>query len=214
MRLILAEDAAVIRAGLARLLTDEGFEVLAEVGTADALLAAVDEDPPDVAITDVRMPPTQSDEGLQAALEIRDRHPGVGVLVFSQYVEPGPFLRLAEGASAGVGYLLKERVMDVAQFVDAIRRVGAGESVVDPEIVSLLLGRRRTADPLDRLTAREREILGLMAEGRSNAGIAGQLFLSTKTVEHHISSIFSKLDIFEAPDDHRRVLAVVRHLQG
>jgi DNA-binding NarL/FixJ family response regulator len=213
MRLVVADDAVVIRAGLVSLLSSAGFDVLAEVGTAMELLAAVDRDPPDVAITDIRMPPTHTREGLDAAQTIRDRHPGIGLLVFSQYLEPEPFLQLADGASAGVGYLLKERVSDVEAFVDAIRRVGAGESVVDPDIVSLLLGRRRKVDPLDRLSTREREILALMAEGRSNAGIAAQLVLSPKTVEHHISSILSKLDIFPEDGDHRRVLAVVRYLQ-
>ena len=212
MRVILAEDAPLLRAGLARLLSDHGFEVVAQVGDADALLLEVDASAPDVVVVDIRMPPTFTVEGLRGALEIRRRHPQVGVLVLSQHLESRYAVDLLRGGQ-GVGYLLKERVADVGEFVDSVRRVATGGCAIDAEVVDRLLRRRRRIDPLEKLTEREREVLALMAEGRSNHAVAAALFLNAKTVESHIRSVFTKLDLLPEPDDHRRVLAVLAHLQ-
>jgi DNA-binding NarL/FixJ family response regulator len=214
MRVILADDSVLLREGLARLLTDAGMEVGAQVGDATALLTAVRADPPEVAIVDIRMPPTQTTEGLQAALTIREENPHVGVLVLSQHIETEYAMELLSEGRGGVGYLLKERVTDVATLVDTVNRVAAGGSVVDPEVVSRLLHRRRERNPLDELSERERAVLALMAEGRSNAAIGQRLFVSTKTVETHIGNIFSKLGIEETRDDNRRVLAVLTLLRS
>ena len=215
MRLVLADDSVLLREGMARLLSEAGFEVVAQVGNPSDLLAAVSEHLPDVAIVDIRMPPTHTDEGLRAASAIRAEHgTAVSVLVLSQYVETTFALRLVADGAGGVGYLLKDRVEDLDDFADAIRRIAHGGSVIDPEVVAQLVGRRRAALPLDDLTVREREVLALMAEGRSNQAICERLFLAPKTVEAHIASIFSKLELPPAPDDHRRVLAVLAHLRG
>ena len=214
MRLIVAEDSLLFREGLVRLLSDEGFDVVAQTDNADDLVRRVGGLRPDVALVDIRMPPTFSDEGLQAALQLAERHPDVGVVVLSQYVESAYAMRLLENGSAGRGYLLKDRVSDLATFAEAIRRVGTGGSVVDPEVVAALVGRRRDSGPLDELTEREREILALMAEGRSNAGICERLSLSPRTVESHVRTIFRKLALEEAHDDHRRVLAVLTYLRA
>ncbi len=213
MRVVLADDAALVREGLARLLGDAGFEVVAQVGDADALLAAVEAHLPDVAVVDIRMPPTHTVDGLRAAMDIRRRHPEVGVLVLSQHVESRHAVELLR-SGGGVGYLLKERVGDVGEFAEAVRRVGTGGSAVDPEIVSRLLTRRHHRHPLEDLTEREREVLALMAEGLSNQAIAAQLFLNPKTVESHVRSVFTKLGLLPEPDHHRRVLAVLAHLAG
>ena len=202
------------RAGIVRLLAEAGVEVVGEAEDPDGLLRRVRATLPDVAIVDIRMPPTHTDEGLVAAQQIRTEHEDVGVLVLSQYVEPEYAMRLIKEHSQQVGYLLKERVFDVAILLDALRRIKDGESVVDPTIVSRLVGRRRRADPLGELTAREREVLGLVAEGRSNAGIAEALFVTERTVEAHITQIFLKLGLREEPSNHRRVLAVLTYLRG
>lgn len=215
MRLVLADDSVLLREGMTRLLSEAGFEVVAQVGNPEDLLAAVSEHRPDVVIVDIRMPPTHTDEGLRAASAIRAEHgTAVGVLVLSQYVETTFALRLVADGAGGVGYLLKDRVEDLDDFADAIRRIAHGGSVIDPEVVAQLVGRRRAGVPLDDLTVREREVLALMAEGRSNQAICERLFLAPKTVEAHIASIFSKLELAPAPDDHRRVLAVLAHLRG
>jgi DNA-binding NarL/FixJ family response regulator len=215
LRLVVADDSLLLREGLVRLLGDAGFEVVAQAGTAPELLDAVRLHRPDVAIVDLRMPPTHTDEGLQAAAAIRAEHgTAVGVLVLSQYVETTFALRLVEDGVGGVGYLLKDRVEDLEDFADAIRRIARGGSVIDAEVVAQLVGRRRARVPLDDLTDREREVLALMAEGRSNQAICDRLFLAPKTVEAHIANIFSKLELLPAPDDHRRVLAVLAHLRG
>ena len=212
MRVVIAEDAALMRAGLIRLLEDRGHQVPAAVADGDALLAAVAEHRPDVAVVDIRMPPTHTDEGLRAALELRRRHPRTGVLVFSQYIETRYTAQLLEGGAAGVGYLLKDRVADVAEFADALARVAAGGTALDPEVVTQLArGGRRTAE-IESLTAREREVLALMAEGRSNAGIAAALVISGGAVEKHVASIFGKLGLPPSEGDNRRVLAVLRYL--
>ncbi len=210
MRVVIAEDNALLREGLVRLLTDRGHEVPAAVADATALLTAVAEHDPDVVVVDVRMPPTFTDEGLRAALELRRDYPGTGVLVFSQYVETRYATRLLAGGTAGVGYLLKDRVADVAEFAGALDRVAAGGTALDPEVISQLLGASQRADSLASLTAREREVLALMAGGRSNAAIAAQLVVSPGAVEKHIASIFSKLGLPPSESDNRRVLAVLR----
>jgi DNA-binding NarL/FixJ family response regulator len=212
MRIVIAEDSVLLRAGLTRLLSDAGEEVVAAVGDGEALIVTVERHTPDLAIVDVRMPPTFTDEGLRAALQIRERWPAVGVLVLSQYVEERYAADLLAQNTSGIGYLLKDRVADVSDFVSAVRRVGEGGTALDPEVISQILARTRRRDPLDRLTPREREVLGLMAEGRSNVAIAGQLFLSASAVEKHVSSIFTKLDLPPTEQDHRRVLAVLTWL--
>ncbi len=212
LRVMLADDSILLRQSLARALAGAGFEVTGEAGDADELLRLVRNDPPDVAVLDIRMPPTHTDEGLRAARAIRDRHASVGVLVLSQFLETGYALKLIMEGPERVGYLLKEAISNLAQLEDAIARVGRGETVVDPDIVSRLVGRHRSPNPLDRLSSREQEVLKLMAEGRSNEGIAHTLFLSVRTVETHVSRILSKLDLPDAPDDHRRVLAVLSYL--
>lgn len=214
MRLIVADDSLLFREGLVRLLSEQKFDVLAQADNAEDLLRRVGGLRPEAVLVDIRMPPTYSDEGLRAALEIGERYPGVGVMVLSQYIESGYAMRLLEHGSRGRGYLLKDRVSDLGGFADAIRRVGQGGSVVDPELVAALVDRRRAPGPLDELTDRERQCLALMAEGRSNAGICEQVFLSPRTVESHVRTIFRKLDLDETHDDHRRVLAVLAYLRA
>lgn len=214
MRVIVADDSILLREGVARLLTDSGFAVIAQANDGDELVAAVRADPPDAVITDIRMPPTHTDEGLRAARQIRDEFPEVGVLVLSQYVETDYALDLVSEGAARLGYLLKDRVANVQEFTDAVKRVGAGGSVIDPEVVTRLVGRARQTNPLDNLSPREKEVLGLMAEGRSNQAISEQLFMSEKTVEGHVRNLFTKLDLQPAPDDHRRVLAVLTFLRS
>jgi DNA-binding NarL/FixJ family response regulator len=212
MRVVIAEDAALFREGLARLITDRGHEVVAAVGDGDALLEAVAAHDPDVAVADIRMPPTHTDEGLRAAIELRREHPRTGVLVLSQYVETRYAARLLEGNAGGVGYLLKDRVADVAEFADALARVAAGGTALDPEVVSQLVRLSRQAQGVATLTPRERDVLSLMAEGRSNAGIAAALVVSAGVVEKHVASIFGKLGLPPSEADNRRVLAVLRYL--
>ena len=212
MRIVIAEDAAVIRAGLSEILADRGHEVAAAVGDAEALKTAVAEHKPDVAIVDVRMPPDYTDEGLRAAIAIRRDYPGVGILVFSQYVETRYAADLLRMSSGGVGYLLKDRVADVAEFTDAVARVAAGGTALDPEVVSGLLNATRHVSALATLTAREHDVLALMAEGRSNSAIAVRIAVSERAVEKHISRIFSKLGLPPSDADHRRVLAVLSYL--
>jgi DNA-binding NarL/FixJ family response regulator/class 3 adenylate cyclase len=214
MRVVLADDSVLLREGVARLLEDAGFEVAGQSGTAEDAVRHVGLYKPDVAIVDIRMPPTHTDEGLRAAKEIRERFPGTGVLVLSQYVEPGYAMELLSESAEGVGYMLKDRVSDLEQFAQAVRRVGEGGSALDPAVVSQLVGRQRAEAPLDELTPREREVLGLMAEGLSNGAIAGQLFVTLRAVEKHVTSIFSKLDLPATTDAHRRVLAVLAYLRG
>lgn len=215
LRIVLADDSLLLREGIARLLVEAGFDVVAQAGDATELVIAVREYKPDVAITDIRMPPSHTDEGLRAAETIRAEHgTAIGILVLSQYVETTFALRLVADGEGGMGYLLKDRVEDLDELSDAIRRIARGGSVIDPEVVAQLVGRRRAKVPLDDLTEREREVLGLMAEGRSNQAICDRLFLAPKTVEAHIANIFSKLELVPAPDDHRRVLAVLAHLRG
>ncbi|WP_203825757.1 response regulator transcription factor [Actinoplanes palleronii] len=213
-RVVIAEDAALFRAGLTRLIEDRGHQVCAAVGDGDALLAAVAEHQPDVVVADIRMPPAHTDEGLRAALEIRRRHPRTGVLVLSQYIETRYTARLLAGSAAGTGYLLKERVADVAEFADALERVAAGGTALDPEVVGQLLRVSRRADGMAALTARERHVLALMAEGRSNAGIAGALTVTGGTVEKHVAGILDKLGLPPDEADNRRVLAVLRYLSA
>jgi DNA-binding NarL/FixJ family response regulator len=214
IRVAIADDAVLLREGVARILADQGFEIVGQYGTADALLAMVRQTAPDVAILDIRMPPSFTNEGLVAASTIIAEYQGkVGVLVLSQYVETEFALRIVNEGRGGVGYLLKDRVADVAEFGDSVKRVARGGSVVDPEVVSLLVNRRRAHGPLDELTEREREVLALMAEGRSNQAISERLFITPKTVEAHIASIFSKLELLPTGDDHRRVLAVLAYLR-
>jgi DNA-binding NarL/FixJ family response regulator len=214
VRVVIADDEALIREGLARLLEDAGFEIAGRCGDADALLRLVEARRPDVAIVDIRMPPNQGDDGLLAAQEIRRRHPDVGVLVLSHYLDSRYAARLLEEVPERAGYLLKDRVSEVAVIADALRRIDEGECVIDPTIVSRLVARTRARGPLDVLTGREREVLALVAEGRSNGAIGEQLFLSRKTVDAHISQIFLKLDLRESPEDHRRVLAVLAFLRS
>ncbi len=215
LRVVIAEDAVLLRAGLVRLLGDAGMEVVAEVADGAALVAAVDAHAPDLAIVDVRMPPTFTDEGLRAALEVRARRPGTALLVLSQYVEEHYAVDLIGGNPRGVGYLLKDRVADVAEFLAAVRQVAAGGTALDPEVVAQLIGRRRRGrDLLARLTPREGEVLGLMAEGRSNKAIAAALVVTEGAVEKHASNIFAKLDLAPADTDHRRVLAVLTYLRA
>jgi DNA-binding NarL/FixJ family response regulator len=214
VRVALADDSLLFREGLARLLEDSGVEIVGQAPDAPGLLALVESDAPDVAVVDIRMPPGHSDEGLVAARQIRESHPEVGVLVLSQYVEVDYAMALVEEQPRGAGYVLKDRVENVAGFIESIRRVAAGEVVVDPSVVSLLVGRSRTHDPLDELTPRELEVLHLMAEGRSNHAISQQLFLTGRTVESHVRSIFLKLGLQPADDDHRRVLAVLSYLRA
>jgi DNA-binding NarL/FixJ family response regulator len=213
IRVVLADDSVLFREGLARVLADNGFAVAQQVGDADGLHAAVERETPDVVVTDIRMPPTNTNEGLLAAQQIRAEHPGVGVLVLSQYVETRQAVKLLQNAPQRVGYLLKDRVSDIAEFTDAVRRIARGGSVIDPEVVAQLL-RRREDGALADLTSRERDILALMAQGRSNRAIGNRLFLSPKTVETHVGAIFTKLGLLPAADDHRRVLAVITYLRN
>jgi len=215
VRVVVAEDSVLLREGVVRLLSEAGFDVVAQTGDADDLRRRVYAHKPDVAIVDVRMPPDHTDDGLRAALEIRDRQPATGVLVLSQYIEEGYALDLITqaGADGGVGYLLKDRVADVDRFLDAVRRVAGGGSALDPEVVAQLLGRRRRNDPLDALTPREREVMELMAEGRSNVAIADTLVVTERAVEKHVTSIFHKLELTPTAGDHRRVLAVLAFLR-
>jgi len=214
VRVAIADDAAVLREGLARVLADAGVEVAAQAGTADELLERVDTLSPDVVVLDIRMPPTWSDEGFTAAEEIRRRHPEMGVLLLSQYVDAEYALRLLERDDGRIGYLLKERMLDVGDLVAALERVAAGETVVDPALVAELLDRTRADNPLDRLTAREREVLALMAEGLTDRGIAERLFVTPNTVETHIRHIIAKLDLPVTPTDNRRVRAVLAYLHS
>jgi DNA-binding NarL/FixJ family response regulator len=214
MRVVLADDSVLLREGVARLLEDAGFDVAGQAGTAEELLLKVRSYSPEVAIVDIRMPPTHTDEGLRAAREIREKYPGTGVLVLSQYVEPGYAMELLAESAEGVGYLLKDRVSDVGEFTAAVKRVAEGGSALDPTVVSQLVGRRRRDDPLADLTPREREVLELMAEGRSNKGIAERLVVTERAVEKHVTSIFGKLRLPAAADDHRRVLAVLAFLRS
>ena len=214
MRVIVAEDAVLLREGVVRLLTEAGMDVVGQAGDADDLLRKVRAHRPDVAVIDVRMPPEHSDEGVQAARVIRAEFPHTGVLVLSAHLEERYARELLEAGSAGVGYLLKDRIAEIDRFVDAVRRVGEGGSVLDPEVVAHMLGRRDRDDPLESLTPREREVLALMAEGRTNRAIASELMVSERAVERHVTSIFVKLDLPAGQDDHRRVLAVLTYLGG
>ena len=213
MQVAIAEDSVLLREGLTRILTDAGLEVVAAYDNADALLMRVRSAPPQVVIVDIRLPPTHTDEGMRAALEIRGRHPGVAVLVLSQYVELSLALQLLSESAEGVGYLLKDRISDVADFVAAVRRVAAGGSAIDPTIVTDLLRRRRSDDPVDQLTPRERQVLELMATGASNQGIADELVITLRAAEKYVSSIFTKLGLPAARSESRRVLAVLMHLR-
>ncbi|MGA5704834.1 response regulator [Peterkaempfera bronchialis] len=219
MRVVIAEDSVLLREGLTRLLTDRGLEVVAGVGDGEGLLKAVEElagagQLPDVVVADVRMPPTHTDEGVRACVELRRRHPQVGVLVLSQYVEERYASELLAGSTRGIGYLLKDRVAEVREFCQAVERVARGGTALDPEVVAQLLSRSRRAEVLGRLTPREREVLGLMAEGRTNTAIAKQLVVSDGAVEKHVSNIFLKLGLAQSPEDHRRVLAVLTYLNS
>jgi DNA-binding NarL/FixJ family response regulator len=214
VRIVIAEDSVLLRAGLTRILADAGEDVVATVGDADELLVAAGRHQPDLAIIDVRMPPTHTDDGLRAAISIRRQLPHVGILVLSQYVEERYATELLASDTTRIGYLLKDRIADVSEFLDAVRRVGAGGTALDPEVVAQLLARARRQDPLERLSPREREVLALMAEGRSNPAIARTLVVSDKAVEKHVGNIFMKLDLPPADDDHRRVLAVLQWVKG
>jgi DNA-binding NarL/FixJ family response regulator len=214
IRVLIAEDSAVLRDGLVELLAHRGFRVLGAVSDPVALRREVDAEPPDVAVVDIRMPPTFTDEGLRVALDLRRAHPGVGILLFSQYVETRYAAELLAGGAAGIGYLLKDRVADVGDFVEALVRVASGGTALDPEVVTQLLGASRRTDTLANLSAREREVLALMAEGRTNGAIATALVVSEGAVEKHIANIFAKLGLAASPSDHRRVLAVLRYLEG
>ena len=212
MRVAVGDDAVLFREGLVRILAEDGFQVTAAVGDAVSLARAVDAEPPDIAIIDVRMPPTHTDDGIRLARQLRIDHPGVGILLLSQYVEVRNAIELFGSAPAGLGYLLKDRVLEIEEFLDAVRRVGRGGSAIDPQIVARLVGRRHDADPLRLLTAREREVLALMAEGLSNAAISARLYLGQRTIETHVNSLFVKLGLAVTPDDHRRVRAVLAYL--
>jgi DNA-binding NarL/FixJ family response regulator len=212
VRVVLAEDSVLLREGVARLLREAGFEVVGQASNADELLLKVRSYSPDVAIVDIRMPPTHTDEGLRAAQEIREKYPSTGVLVLSQYAEPAYAMELLSESAEGVGYLLKDRVSDVNDFCAAVRRVAEGGSALDPTVVSQLVGRRRRDDPVSELTPRETEVLELMAEGRSNQAIGERLFITPRAVEKHVTSIFGKLGLAAAAEDHRRVLAVLAYL--
>jgi len=214
VRLVVADDSVLLREGIVRLLEDAGFEVVGQAGDADDLIRKVGAHRPDVAIVDVRMPPTHSDDGLRAAIELRAAQPQLGVLMLSQYVEPEYAQALLADNAAGIGYLLKDRVADVERFIDAVRRVAAGGSALDPEVVQHLVARKRSDDPLESLTPREREVLELMAEGRSNAAIAEAGVVSERAVEKHVTAIFSKLDLPPTAETHRRVLAVLTYLRS
>ncbi|MHA6781613.1 response regulator transcription factor [Pseudonocardia saturnea] len=214
MRVMVADDAVLFREGLSHVLAEAGFDVTARVGDAQALLDAVREDPPDCAVVDIRMPPTHTTEGLDAARALAASHPSVGVLVLSAHVEPHYALQLIEDGAQGAGYLLKERVSDLAELTDAVRRVAAGGLVVDPSVVAELVGRKRARNPLDDLTDRERDVLAVMAEGRSNQAICERLYLSPKTVEAYVRGVFTKLGLHQGADDNRRVLAVLAYLRG
>jgi DNA-binding NarL/FixJ family response regulator len=211
---VIAEDSAVLRDGLVQLLANRGFTITASVSDPANLRRCISEDCPDVAVVDIRMPPTFTDEGLRAALDLRRAHPGLGILLFSQYVETRYAAELLAGGAAGIGYLLKDRVADVRDFVDALVRVASGGTALDPEVVTQLLGASRRTDSLSNLSARETEVLSLMAEGRTNAAIAATLVISEGAVEKHVANIFSKLNLPASATDHRRVLAVLRYLEG
>jgi DNA-binding NarL/FixJ family response regulator len=213
VRVVVADDSVLLREGVVRILSEAGFDVVAQAGDGEELLRKVRGHKPDVAVVDVRMPPTHTDEGLRAAREIRAELPDVGVLVLSQYVEEAYAIELLSDSAEGLGYLLKDRVSDIEDFSDAVRRVGEGGSALDPEVVSQLIGRKRRDDPLDELSDREREVLGLMAEGRSNGSIAEKLVVTERAVEKHVTNIFSKLDLTATPETHRRVLAVLAYLR-
>ena len=213
MRVVVAEDSVLLREGIVRLLSENGFEVVGQAADADDLMRKVGAHKPDVAVVDIRMPPTNTDDGLRAALRIRDEHPATGVLVLSAYVEESYALELVSDSAAGLGYLLKDRVADVEGFVEAVRRVASGGSALDPEVVSQLVGRARREDPLAELTRREREVLELMAQGRSNVAIAESLVVTERAVEKHVTNIFGKLDLPQTAVDHRRVLAVLTFLE-
>ena len=214
MRVVIADDSVLLREGVSRVLAKAGFDIVAEAENADQLLYAIVREKPEVAVVDVRMPPTQTDEGARAARTIRERHPDVGVLMLSAVVEPTHALALFGERPEGFGYLLKDRVLEIDDFVDAVRRVARGGTAMDPEVVAQLVGRTRTDGPLEQLTPRERDVLALMAEGRSNAAIADKLTLSERTIETHVNGIFVKLGLAPAPDDHRRVLAVLAYLRA
>ena len=214
VRVVIAEDSAILRDGLVQLLTDRGFTVSRAVANAAHLVEAIAEDPPDVAVVDIRMPPTFTDEGLRAAIELRRDHPGVGILVFSQYIETRFATELLAGGAAGIGYLLKDRVAEVADFAEALERVASGGTALDPEVVTQLMGVSRRSDTLGSLSGRERQVLALMAEGRTNSAIADSLVISEGAVEKHIANIFQKLALPMSSTDHRRVLAVLRYLEG
>jgi DNA-binding NarL/FixJ family response regulator len=214
MRVVVADDQVLLREGLVRLLEEAGIEVVAQAGDGEDLVRKVGGHKPDVAVVDVRMPPTHTDEGLRAAAEIRKRFPGTGVLVLSADIEERAAMDLLADSAEGLGYLLKDRVADVERFIEAVRRVGEGGSALDPEVVSRLLGRQRRDDPLEAISPREREVLQLMAEGRSNHAIAEQLVITERAVEKHVTSIFSKLDLTPAAEDHRRVLAVLAYIES
>jgi DNA-binding NarL/FixJ family response regulator len=214
VRVVIAEDSVLLRAGLTRLLADADHEVVATVGDADALMDVVERHQPQLCVVDVRMPPTHTDDGLRAALQIRERWPVIGILVLSQYVEETYATELLAEDTSGLGYLLKDRIADVAEFMAAVHRVGEGGTALDAEVVAQLLARTRRRDPLERLSPRERDVLGLMAEGRTNGAIARELVVSDGAVEKHVSNIFTKLDLPPTEKDHRRVLAVLRWLEG
>jgi serine/threonine-protein kinase len=214
VRVVVADDAVLLREGVVRLLAEAGFDVAGQAGTAEDLLELVEREHPDVCVVDIRMPPTHTDEGLRAAAEIGARYPSTGVVILSQFADVGYAMRLLANGAAGRGYLLKDRVMDVEEFVDAVRRVGDGGSAVDPDIIAKLVARPRARSPVDELTEREREVLALMAEGRSNAAIEARLFLSPKTVEGHVRNIFQKLGLPPEEGVHRRVVAVLTYLRS